>query len=511
MKKMKKIIALVLAMIMVLAMSVTAFAATVTLPGDGTILKDHSFEAFQVFAGDEDNGVLSNIEWGSNIDNNNFLIALKDTDNAALLIKDTSQGAGEDDKVNAFLNCETAADVAKVLDENYSNTALAEAVAKIAYTCKTGQGVVLTAGTTTLADGYYLIVDTTSNVGEGSAYNAALLQVVGNVDVQVKTGVPQVEKKVKDTNDSQVNSTTDWQDSADYDIGDDVPFQLKSTLPNNVSVYDTYKLVFHDTLSEGLTYNKNAVVRIDGNEVDSNQYDIECTTNDQGITSLTITFNNVLEAGAQDSSVVTVEYTAKLNNKGEIGSTGNPNEVYLTYSNNPNDAGEGTTPKDKVIVFTYKVVVNKVNEEGDPLLGAGFTLYKKNSDGNYEPVGGELTGNAMTQFTWSGLDDGDYKLSETTTPAGYNTIDDILFTVTAEHEILSDSPTLTSLSGNVSSGEATFTSNSSAGSLTTNVENKSGAILPETGGIGTTIFYVVGAILMIGAGVLLITRKRISK
>ena len=201
----------------------------------------------------------------------------------------------------------------------------------------------------------------------------------------------------------------------------------------------------------------------------------------------------------------------------------------MTYTNNPNDeqAGEnGETPDDGVIVFTYQTIVNKVtknpaydaskdtgktgidsdgNTEFIPLKGAGFTLYKKNASGTYEAVGSELKGEDMTTFTWSGLDDGDYKLVETTTPSGYNTIPDIEFTITATHDVSSDNPTLISLSG----GDK-FTGVISTGVVSANIENQSGAQLPSTGGIGTTIFYVLGSILVLGAAVLLVTKKRMS-
>ena len=150
------------------------------------------------------------------------------------------------------------------------------------------------------------------------------------------------------------------------------------------------------------------------------------------------------------------------------------------------------------------------SEEYISLKGAGFTLYKKNASGTYVAVSGEIKGNDMTTFTFSGLDDGDYKLSETTTPAGYNTISDIEFTITAEHEINSDNPALTSLNGNVSSGVITFTPNTSGGSLTTDVINQKGSTLPSTGGMGTTLFYIIGGVLVVGAAVLLIVKRRMS-
>ena len=237
--------------------------------------------------------------------------------------------------------------------------------------------------------------------------------------------------------------------------------------------------------------------------------------------------------GATNSSVVTVEFTAVLNENANIGSLGNPNEVYLEYSNNPNksEAGDNTpgtpdqpdqpdqpedehetgkTPNDVVIVFTYKVVVNKVDNEGNDLPGAGFTLYKKDAEsGEYVELAAVEAGTA-TQFSFVGLDDGEYKLVETDTPQGYNSIEDIEFTVTAEHDILSDNPALTSLSGEAVSGEVTFTPVVSQGSLSTDVVNNKGTTLPETGGMGTSIFYILGSILAVAAVVLLVKKKRMG-
>ena len=191
------------------------------------------------------------------------------------------------------------------------------------------------------------------------------------------------------------------------------------------------------------------------------------------------------------------------------------------------EGGEnGKTPDDKVIVFTYKVVANKVtknsaydaskdpektgidsdgHKEFIPLEGAGFTLYKKNASGEYVAVGSEVKGGEMTTFTWTGLDDGDYKISETTTPDGYNTAADIEFTITAAHDVLSTNPTLTSLSGGNK-----FTGEVNTGVITTDIQNNKGSTLPETGGMGTTLFYVLGGALVLCAGVLLVTKKRMS-
>ena len=227
-------------------------------------------------------------------------------------------------------------------------------------------------------------------------------------------------------------------------------------------------------------------------------------------------------------SVITVEYTSILNANAVVGSAGNPNTMHLEYSNNPNDAqgGEtGKTPDDTVIVFTYKTVVNKTNEAGAPLAGAEFKLEKfvKDDKGTitYKNVKGKWIEKTLssnqdgTVFTSTGLDDGYYRLTETKAPDHYNQLKEaIYFEITATHDILSDSPSLTAFNGSdISTGETakfTFTAEKTEGSISTSVINKKGSTLPETGGIGTTIFYVVGVVLMLGAGVLLITKRRMS-
>ena len=173
----------------------------------------------------------------------------------------------------------------------------------------------------------------------------------------------------------------------------------------------------------------------------------------------------------------------------------------LTYSNNPNKGGKGETgktPDDKNIVFTYKTVVNKVDQGQKSLAGAAFKLEKKQADGTYKEVKSFTAGDETT-FEFDGLDDGDYKLTETTTPAGYNTIAPIEFTISAAHDATADEPKLTELSGNATSGEVTFAADTNAGSLTTSVVNKKGSVLPPTGGMGTTMLYVGGAALAAAA------------
>ena len=513
MKHIKKLASLLLALVMVLSLAVTAFAdepTTYSITINNSTA-GHTYEAYQIFTGDlatneAGNKVLSNIVWGSGV-------------------SEAGQTALGD-----------AAAKAETLKTEADAKAFAKAVAPY-LTTAAGSANTVTDGKyviSGLAAGYYLVKDQDGSLtGDNDSYTEYIIQVVGNVTATPKSDVPEVQKKVKDINDSTDTTKTDWQDSADYDIGDSIPFQLKATLADNVSSYTTYKVVFHDTLSKGLTYNNDAKVYIDGTE--TNGFTVTATVNADGITTLTVSCDDVKALGAGNSSVITVEYTAKLNENAVLGSAGNPNEVYLEYSNNPNKSENGNnetgeTPKDVVIVFTYKTIINKVDSENAPLTGAAFKLEKliKGKDGaagTWTTVKEFTVDETTTSFTFSGLDDGQYKLTETKTPAGYNTIDPIYFVIEATHDATADTPALTVLkayltdeNGNkkteVKDGETVNidlgTVDLTAGSITTTVVNKSGSELPSTGGIGTTIFYVLGSILVIGAAVLLVTKKRMS-
>lgn len=505
MKQTRKLLSILLALAMVCALATTAFATNADLTG-------HTYKAYQIFSGTQASGSeeLGNIQWGTGISGETFLAALQ---------AETSFGG-------VFASCKTAADVADAMKGWVSDSAQANLFAEIAHRYKSGDGIEVVSGNTPLNAGYYLVVDTTTfgDTETNTVYNLSLLQLTnkGTFEIRNKTDVPEVIKKVDDKNDSNTTQdTVDWEDSADYDIGDHVPFQITATLPTNLSDYTTYKLVFHDTQSAGLTTDVDSIVVKVGNVTLTKDTDY---TYEQTSNGFKITISDVIKHGATKDTKVTIDYTSTLNSNAVHGAQGNPNKVYMEYSNNPNYGGEestGKTPEDKVIVFTYKTVVNKVTKNPDygtvegapefiPLEGAGFTLYKKDATTKeYVAVGDEVTGDEMTTFTWVGLDDGDYRLVETTTPAGYNTIAPIEFTISATHdaawEAQAQEKVLTALSG----GDK-FTGDVNAGSVTGDVENNKGSTLPETGGIGTTIFYTLGGVLVMVAVVLLVTKKRMN-
>ena len=498
MKTIKRSIALVLAMILTLAMSVTVFAApnadqnTFSLTLNKAV-KGHTYEAYQILSGDlsADKTTLSNIKWGEGI-NAKGQATLGDATAYAKTLADLGNNSEELKKQAQIIgaNLESASGSVTVTDPDAKNVI------------------------SNLKPGYYLIKDKDDSLQGQESYTEFILHVTDDVDANVKADVPSVEKKVKDTNDT-TGDTTGWQDSADYDIGDDVPFQLTATLANNIESYKTYSLKFNDTLSKGLDYNNDAVIKLGDKDVTKSF----TSSYDETAKTLTFTCDNILAFGAKNSDKIVVEYTAKLNENAEIGAAGNPNTVYLDFSNNPNNGGEGDrgkTPEDKVIVFTYKLTVNKVDKENKPLTGAEFSLFKKvKVDGKDElelvEVKKILSTNAEgTVFGFTGLDDGTYVLRETKTPDGYNSIEDQTFTISAKHDENSDDPKLTELTGNVASGSIIDLGVMlEKGELSTDVVNNKGSVLPSTGGAGRVAIYVIGAILVLGGGIVLVTKKRV--
>ena len=495
MKTIKRSIALVLAMILTLAMSVTVFAApnadqnTFSLTLNKAV-KGHTYEAYQILSGDlsADKTTLSNIKWGEGINEEGKKALGGDAAGYAKTLVDLGNNSKE------------LKDQAQIIGAN-----LKSASGSVTVTDSDAKNVI-----SNLKPGYYLIKDKDDSLQGQESYTEFILHVTDDVDANVKADVPSVEKKVKDTNDT-TGETTGWQDSADYDIGDDVPFQLTATLANNIESYKTYSLKFNDTLSKGLDYNNDAVIKL-GDKVVTDSF---TPSYDATAKTLTFTCDDILAFGAKNSDKIVVEYTAKLNENAEIGAAGNPNTVYLDFSNNPNNGGEGDrgkTPEDKVIVFTYKLTVNKVDKENKPLTGAEFSLFKKvNGKDELVEVKKILSTNAEgTVFGFTGLDDGTYVLRETKTPDGYNSIEDQTFTISAKHDENSDDPKLTELTGDVASGSIIDLGVMlEKGELSTDVVNNKGSVLPSTGGAGRVAIYVIGAILVLGGGIVLVTKKRV--
>lgn len=491
MKRVKRVLALLAAFALVLAMAVPAWAEeanlyTISVPAGS----NHTYQVYQIFTGDYSNGKLSNVKWGKNS-------------------KNRDEGVDVGGKVSENVLNQLAAVVSS---SDADKLAVIEQYANLS---ENGMDTVSESKPIKVAAGYYLFKDTTTGIS-GNTYIA---EVVGNVLIKAKNShVPGFEKKLKDKNDTTDNDFGGWQDVADHDIGDKIPFKLEGTVPADYDAeYTSYYFAFHDEEEAGLTFNKDSVeVYVDDTKITAG-FEVKTTPADG--CSFEVVFSDLKAIkDVHAGSKIRVEYTSTLNENAVIGGDGNLNKARLEYSNNPRDKdSNGMTVWDNVVVFTYQVVVNKYAnsvEENNKLPGAEFTLTKKLKDGTTKDIAVAKSKDGV-QFIFKGLDDGEYTLTETVTPKGYNTIDPITFNVSANHEINWDgkgdrNTLLKSLIGNKGTGEITFTSDKGTGALTTDVINKSGTTLPSTGGMGTTVFYVVGGGLMAVAVVLLVTKKRME-
>lgn len=501
------------------AMAVVGFAGASTAMADdptGGIAVEtndtHTYFVYQIFTGTYgSDGSLGNVAAGQNFK--------------------TANGAGDS---GTNLSAADAAKKVAGLESSASDSMKLETINKLVDLTGDAYGTVSAAAQLSkVPAGYYLAKDKDTVTGNDAA-TLYIVKVVGNevVTITRKADKPTFEKKVQDANDSE-GTTTGWQDSADYDVNDKVPFKLTATLPtdkDDFAAYKTYKLVFTDNQSAGLTYPEVSgfTVKYGDTVIPSTQYTLTLnSTTTTADSTFTLTINDVkslTDSEGQAISVAeggkfTVEYASTLNKNAVIGSAGNPNEAKLEYSNNPNYTGDGAgsptgeTPKDKVIVFTYQLNVNKTFDQGDPAESdmPKFTLYKNGESEEWNKVGEEI---ALTRsgteghFTYTGsfsrIDDGKYKLVETHTPAGYNTAADTLFTITAGHDVLSGNPVLTSLKINNSEDS----SNKADGTVQVDVVNKKGSNLPSTGGMGTVLLYVAGIAVFVLAGATLVMALR---
>mgnify|MGYP005871412097 FL=1 len=537
-KTIKKLLAALLAVAMVCAMAIPAFAYDT----EEDLGKNHCYDAFQIFKGDvtgndTDGFKISNVTWGKNIPHYEDFLAKLNEDSTL-----SSKFANAD-------SLQKVLDVMKDWTTSDDNSiAFARFVCKYIYTDPNADSVpVLQGGHTNGFEleeaGYYLIVDTSSfsSSADGDsyhAYNSFLLKVNSknhHVQITPKVEKPTVEKKVYDNDDiGSTGENNGWGSSADHAINEEFKFRLIAKLPASegraYDYYNKYTVCFNDTLSNGISFDRLDKVEITNGDGSTPQVitDTHYKLDEGGLpSSFKLRIDDVKTCvedprfNLNDGATITVTYTAHLNENAAVnGSAENKNSVRLQYSNNPRPDGEywgytpNYTPESEVYVYTYQLNNTKLaeNEHGAPLKDVGFRLYsdadyknevklyqdgefyypiKDATDKNKEAV--EMKSAANGQFNVKGLDAGTYYLKETTTPADFTPCSVIPpVTITANHN------------GNHVELDSSKLS-------TTIINKKAGGItLPSTGGIGTTLFYVVGGGLMVAAIVLLVTKKRME-
>lgn len=518
---------------------------SITINTDDNEMTHGAMAAYQVFAGtynDTDTN-LTVTGWGDGINVTAFITAIK-ADSTFV-----TDGSNVFESVAAESTATTAQQVSDIVGSWTSDSAEAKAFAKLAVANKTTASGTYNSEQnqiTNLADGYYVIADTEAATDDdpiGSAFTLGLLQVAGGADISVtpKIDYPTVVKKVQEDDvDTDGGYGTGYNDVADWDVNTDVPFKIIANMPSNIAEYDHYYLKFTDTLDDSFSTPESIVVTVDETTIDlTDDYTVSKTGNDMTIEIMDLKGIEGLTINADTK--VTVTYTAKLNVTGTsavIGLNGQENKVKLEYSNNPNVTGDGTeapdntgtTPEDKVIVFTYELDITKIDGATEAAVeGAQFKLSNGNGVGQQWAtvdengyftgwVGSEegatvLESDASGIFKIIGLDDGTYYLYEQNWSEEYN-IPETPFTVVidATTSFTQDSYTaasnaLTAFTGSVG-GVTDDNASVNNGIVSGTIENNKGSTLPSTGGIGTTIFYIGGGVLVVGAGVLLIAKKR---
>lgn len=539
MKHLHKFASVLLALVMALSLMVPAFASsgettdptnerkvTITAPAKG------SFGVYQIFTGrleDKDNQkVLSDVKWGQNATNDGETIIVG--------------GAVPQTVLNALAAVNESSDTAQLdVIKNYVNLE------------NQGLGTVKNGSTMQVVPGYYLFKDVTNLLPEGQTPSLHVVKLVGNVTITAKTSnIPTPDKKIKD------DTATGWDVKGDFDINQPIDYQLSATLPSNMKdLYKNYRLVFEDTLTNlvlvdndgnQLTSVTKESLKISAKKSDGTEVTLPAPTITYTSNVLTIDFADVYSLG--NKGTITIEYKAKLTAGAVLGGNGNPNKLVLKYFRDPNADQSGNknppdeTPEVKVVAFTFELDGNKIDgtNQNTKLEGAVFHLARKNSSGDaYEwatiengkvtswvsagegdptvkdgendvpYAGSDVTSDADGKFNFSGLDVDTYYLFETTAPTGYNLLTGhVVVQVSATYK---DGPNGTkvvdTLNATVDTKD-TWQGDASAGTINGNITNNKGATLPETGGIGTTIFYVVGGLLTVGAVVLLVTKKRMS-
>ena len=548
MKSMKKLVTLLLSLVMLCALAMPAMAEgegaakTYSITINGAVA-GHTYTAYQVFSGvyykgdrqtdtskDKDKEYLSDVEWGKDVDGTAIVKELKATTTLKKL-RDKFDTVNADDtdaakKVAYILqglgdNSEELDEFARVVGHNLKKDTEPSSV-----TVATGDNT-KTAKIENLAAGYYFVKDA-GDINAGEIATKFLVEVVGNANVTVKATAPTIKKEIVKKDGSTVNGTS-------ANVGDEITFKLTANVPDMAN-FDKYTFTISDTLSKGLTFDENSVeVKIGETTLESTKYKLTPPTNPDTDNTFKIDFtkekfgDNVKHnTGAE----IVVTYKATLNSNALI-TDKETNTAKLTYSNNPDGMGTGTTPDAPVYIYDFDIDIDKYDDtdnkdkdnankdKSKKLAGAEFILYKEvvetsgtvryyyQCNDNTKKVewvtekkkATPQTTAADGKASFQGIAAGSYFLKETKAPDGYNKLKDpVKVEITAEYD---------DADGKLKKTYATHTGEGQY-IQTVEVPNKAGAVLPSTGGIGTTIFYVLGSILALGAAVLLIAKKRMN-
>ena len=542
MKSMKKLVTLLLSLVMLCALAMPAMAEdkndySITING---AVAGHTYTAYQVFKGvyysgnrqvvGKDAEYLSDVQWGDGVDGTAIVTELK----APTTLKALSDKFAN---VNADNTDATAEKVAYILqglgDKSEELDEFARVVGKHLTATKAGETGEVAAGATDakidkLPAGYYFVKDS-GKIADGEIATKFLVEVVGNASVTVKAQAPSIEKEI--VGGDAGNHTS-------VNIGDKVEFKLTAKVPDMAN-FDTYTFTISDTLSNGLTFDASSVVVKIGEKklVADTNYKLTEPADPETDNTFTIQFTKnqlVDEVVHGTGATIVVTYKATLNNNA-LTTDKETNKAKLEYSNNPSsseDKGTVKTPDVPVYIYDFDIDVDKYddtdNKDGETankekkLANAEFILYKEvteneqkktyyykwDKDSNtvkWVPEKAQATPKTTTtegKASFQGIAAGKYFLEETKAPDGYNKLKEpVPVTITAEYNADGKLTNTTANANTTVNGQYI---------QKVEVPNKAGAVLPSTGGIGTTIFYVLGSILALGAAVLLIAKKRMN-
>ncbi|MGL5348227.1 MAG: SpaH/EbpB family LPXTG-anchored major pilin [Peptostreptococcaceae bacterium] len=530
---MKKILKSFFAMMMVLCLGTTSFAqptksaGTITIQNDskatGISMVGHTYSVYNVF-----NATISD-------GGDKYSYSVSDEFKAYFEAKATEAKADIStlSKFNKFAveYVDSFKDNMQELTKDLRNYVIEQNTKPLQTSEKATEEKVVISG---LPLGYYLILDNGngSTTSESNPIAAAALGTTSNeLVINLKGSAPTIDKEIKH------NENGDWGNVGDNQIGDTVEYRLTATIPSDLTGYENYTYIIHDTLSKGLTFNDDIEIYVgekdNGGKKLESDYTVINPTTDNHTFDINVDILNGIKTGKfEEGNKLYIYYSAVLNEDALIAGDSNDNTVDLEYSNNPYDEdSKDKTPEVTVKDYTFKINALKTKEDGKTALeGAEFELSTKDGESIYFNL--TITGDGTSKyvvcadkhthsdaenkciktiispengkFEMVGLDDAvEYTLTETKAPDGYNPIDPIKFIITATYD---EKGNITGIETNVdgiNKVNGTF-------ELGTTIINTTGDKLPETGGIGTTIFKVAGISLMAVAAVLLITRYRLN-